>query len=519
MATITRFVNPASAAGGDGTTSSTSGANRAYSSANEWEANEQTDLVADGDVHVVNCAGSTADTTRVLISGWTTGASNFITVKGETQTQTPIDNSKYRIQMTGDGFDGLFQSNQNNTIVEDLQVDMTTGASQPRCYEMAGDDNEVHRCKATMSEGATPTGYFLMGFFFAGNSGGRVTSSLAWDFVGGDTNDAGFGQINADATSYVELWNCTAQNCHRGYFLSTSDAEPKNCLDQDGVNGYAGSNLNGTPEGNCSDQIGYFNVGQDETGEVTFVDEANDDFQLSVNDNFAYGRGVDLSAFFNYDLFNNARTRWSIGCLDGEIDGTLAELLLDADGTIVTADIVHDAGTGTPYFTHNNDQPDGVSTDFVRNSDTADIDGTFVAWFSLSDVDADFSEMISLRFELDVQAVGFVNDECDITARIFDADNDTTNPLCDETPVMFDETDTTRSQKIEALKNLAGSKAQWDAAHIRFSWIYNRVTSGDNASLRIFGCDLNGYYISAAATDLIEPPLLHSQAVSRAANY
>lgn len=83
MATVTRYVNPASTPGGDGTTNATSGANRAYASLIEWEADEQTDLVGDGDNHVVYCAsGTNNETLHTSVYGWTTGASNKITIQG-----------------------------------------------------------------------------------------------------------------------------------------------------------------------------------------------------------------------------------------------------------------------------------------------------------------------------------------------------------------------------------------------------------------------------------------------------
>jgi len=83
MAIVTRFIDTASTSGGDGTTQSHTGDNRAYPSMNSWEAGEDTDLVTDGDSHVVNCAGSTNDTTAVDIFGWVTGVSNDITIQGD----------------------------------------------------------------------------------------------------------------------------------------------------------------------------------------------------------------------------------------------------------------------------------------------------------------------------------------------------------------------------------------------------------------------------------------------------
>ena len=107
---------------------------------------------------------------------------------------------------------------------------------------------------------------------------------------------------------------------------------------------------------------------------------------------------------------------------------TLNQLTLDADGTIGSA-IRHDAGTGAPFFSHCNDAPDGVSTDFVENDDSETSDE---AWFRLTDVNADFGSMDTLNIDADVLATGFSNDTCTLTARIFDADNDVTNPLTNE---------------------------------------------------------------------------------------
>lgn len=105
MAEVLRFVNTASTAGGDGTTNATTGANRAYASLNEWEAAEQTNLVTAGDTHRVVCEGTAADTTRTDVSGWTTGASNFITIETDPNAAAGRHNGKfstshYRIDTT-----------------------------------------------------------------------------------------------------------------------------------------------------------------------------------------------------------------------------------------------------------------------------------------------------------------------------------------------------------------------------------------------------------------------------------
>lgn len=83
MATITRYVNPDSTAGGDGTTNATVGANRAYVSQNAAEAAEQQDLTdGGGDIFELICeTGGSADATAVSWDGWTTSATSYIVVK------------------------------------------------------------------------------------------------------------------------------------------------------------------------------------------------------------------------------------------------------------------------------------------------------------------------------------------------------------------------------------------------------------------------------------------------------
>lgn len=85
-APIIRYVDTGSTPGGNGTTNIISGAdpNRAYASLAEWEAAEQQDLTVPGDeTMIVHCAatGGAADTATGSISGWVTGAENYIQVQ------------------------------------------------------------------------------------------------------------------------------------------------------------------------------------------------------------------------------------------------------------------------------------------------------------------------------------------------------------------------------------------------------------------------------------------------------
>lgn len=143
MATVTRYVNLASTAGGDGTTNATSGANRAYASLAEWEAAEQTDLVTDGDSHVVEITGDGTDTDRVEINGWTTGASNTITIRVAEGSRHDgrgryVSGAGYQLDWSG-GFLDAFRLLCGNIALEymDIYVSATSGTAK-RAFSWGG---------------------------------------------------------------------------------------------------------------------------------------------------------------------------------------------------------------------------------------------------------------------------------------------------------------------------------------------------------------------------------------------
>lgn len=171
----------------------------------------------------------------------------------------------------------------------------------------------------------------------------------------------------------------------------------------------------------------------------------------------------------------------------------LNQLTLSGDGTIDTTNIIDSDVDGT-YFDDCNDAPDGVSTDYVEHN-SALADGTYEMWYPLTNVNANFGGMLTFNIDVDVELIGSVtNDLVDLTVRIFDADNDTGNPLTDESATLGDETDTTRVQRNVSLTNFAGNKTQWDGAHARFSYAYDRVSGPDAFTLRLYGTDFDGTY-------------------------
>lgn len=288
MAVITRYVNTASS-GGDGTTNATSGAQAAYASLNSWEAAENTDLVTATNTHIVICEGSAADTTAVTIDGWTTNATYYITIRTDTAGRHTgaWSTSAYRLSINGAT---ILTCNENYTRCYGLQIEDTGSAGYHNFININGGDffrfgyGIVRKSVADLG--------VHNGFYSATN--GRtayIYNTLIYDM----------GRVNYDDSGAGVFWywyNCTAQNvtAAAGAFHSWgSRGVAKNCIAQDCTDGFSG-NWNTTDSTYNNSDIASDAPGSNaNTGEVTFTNEAGDDFSLAAGDAYAKDLGTDLS--------------------------------------------------------------------------------------------------------------------------------------------------------------------------------------------------------------------------------
>jgi hypothetical protein len=123
---VQRYEETASTPGGNGTTKATTGANRAYASGSEWEAAEETDLVSDGDSHVVTCGGTT-DTTDYGLGGWNTGSGNGITIECTTDKHDgrSRDVSGTGYQLSGSNANGILRNTEDYVTLDGLEIKNT----------------------------------------------------------------------------------------------------------------------------------------------------------------------------------------------------------------------------------------------------------------------------------------------------------------------------------------------------------------------------------------------------------
>lgn len=176
---------------------------------------------------------------------------------------------------------------------------------------------------------------------------------------------------------------------------------------------------------------------------------------------------------------------------------TLGPLSPDGDGTIGAA-IEHDAGTGSPFYTHFDEDPASAGADWVGNDLSESSD---TAFFDVADMPADFGSIDALTIDYSRQAQGFGNDTCTLYVQVFASDESTN--YTDEI-TLATETDTTKITETGTFAvnatGLAASKSSWNGAQIRFRWNYSQSTGPDNAQILIFAFEINGdYTISTGA--------------------
>lgn len=316
MATITRYVNTASTAGGDGTTNATTGANRAYASMNEWETNEQTDLVTDADIHVVYCTGTAADTTAVDIDGWTTGASNDITINGELDGPA-WNTSLYRLSLALQ-YQGPLTIREDFITANNLQIEQTgsygdTGNGITYHYATASAVITINACYIRHNNVTASTGY---GLYPNPDGTNHIINTVVDGFdrgvylpiaAGGETN------LYNNTLANQESYGIYAS----GYPGSATTYNEKNNLIQGaGTADYYhdfGGNVTATYSTNLSSDTSSENTTL-RSKTVTF--DGADDYHTSDTDSVDQGTDLSSDTYYAFSVDNDGDTRtgsWDIG--------------------------------------------------------------------------------------------------------------------------------------------------------------------------------------------------------------
>lgn len=348
MATIVRYVNTASTAGGDGTTNLTSGATRAYATLSAAETALRQNLTGvvcdvndqDGANTIaldIQCTGTSADTTAVTFTNasWVTDATHRIQVRlntGDAPAGALWSTSKYRLTAAGGyGVGTLSVGKVLHIDLVNLQVENTSGIDNaPHALRIGNFASDVrvyggfYRCTGTSGT-----------YDDAGAISSRCTSSLKLRNVTMAAAE-GYGIRTEDDHSVFWMYNCTLINRHATnsryvaemFALDTGSERVKNNI----LQGVTGANVNWRAAVTFAEQV--TNLTQDtsspnntlDSKTVTFNDAANWDYHLGAGDTAALNAGTDLSADANWpfsvDADGATRTgTWDVGA--DEITGSI----------------------------------------------------------------------------------------------------------------------------------------------------------------------------------------------------
>ena len=326
----TRYVDPNSSAGGNGTTNALTGTNRAYASLSEWESARQGTLT---EVEEVICStnGGAAHTGTVTINGWTTSSSNYIDLKvaaGHRHAGV-WDNTKFRmtpttfcirviaehVRITGFQFYVAFTSGvtPTNQICIDIGNNFSAGQVQlQECIIRSNSTSSGHTGIALRTNSTLPS---------------VIRNCVVYDWPTGISNPTG---------PLIYVYNTTVHGCATGVSGSNSEIVAKNVLVQDCTTAC----WSGTFHANCTNNASDDNTAPGANavnGEVTFVNEAGDDFHLDSADTIARGNGSDLSADATFPF---------AGDIDGETRSAPWDIGADAVPAAATAALTGVSATG-----------------------------------------------------------------------------------------------------------------------------------------------------------------------------
>lgn len=243
---------------------------------------------------------------KLFIVGWTTDATNYVRVhapEAEAHDGTALSGGNYtgfaiKASTTGD----TFGTNEAYTRAENLIVD-SDNKSPSRCYGAGTGLSHNLRMIRCIGLNASAVGV-------ATYQGQYFINCLIYD-----CGDEGFWFDGVPDAVY----NCNAID-NTGYGFQAGGGKLKNCLAKGNTAGdfyLPGAGSNCASGDDTADDGGGSGHRINQT--FTFVDEANDNFQLASNDAGAKGYGTDLSGDgvypFDDDIARNTRTSpWDIGC-------------------------------------------------------------------------------------------------------------------------------------------------------------------------------------------------------------
>ncbi len=272
-----------------------------YTSLTSWEAAEQKDLVQADEISVAQIEGNwtSADTSAVYISGWTTDATHYIKIftTSEARHLGIWSDSKYRLESSAT----VFSVAEENVRIEGLQIKQNDDSNSSRyAIKLSPTAQSNFYLAGNIIKGnSDTTGFFSHGIGTTIGYAGSfvyIWNNIIYDF---NSNGTGAGiDIGSNHTAYI--YNNTINNCYLGIRHTITAYAKNNIVQNTAGDSYSGSTIFDT----SSD----YNISDDDTSTggvndkinqtVSFVSTTTDteNFHLQSGDSSAKDAGTDLSA-------------------------------------------------------------------------------------------------------------------------------------------------------------------------------------------------------------------------------
>lgn len=308
---VIRYVDPDSAAGGDGTTWAL-----AYDSLFDWEAAEETDLDTANDWHhcYVRASSGTADTTAVSISGtWETSVTDYILIEAASTDRAVASGwsaTKYSLSVAGT----CLTLGENNIKVDGLQIYMNANSGYGI---LTGNFSgiEISNCRIKSSaNGSATTGGIVSN---NNNSNLKIWNCIIHGFIA----DAawGFG-IYKEYTGTWDIYNCVTYGCGRGIGEGDTTVNVTNSAsfnNDDDFYSFSGATIDYCAS---DDNDGTHNVAESGGGASwpdDFEGAATGDFRLKSGSNLVSATTDQSGGLFTDDIEGTTRgASWDVGAFE-----------------------------------------------------------------------------------------------------------------------------------------------------------------------------------------------------------
>ena len=278
-----------------------------YTTLSAWEAAQQRDLVAVDEIAVAECYNDwpTGLSDQVVVSGWTTSASNNVIIRAAAgQSHNGDPESGFTLVFNTNGYvcnlpnpysiiDGVAISTSLSTYTYSYGLYVGVNCRASNCIVKGASSKLHHGIRCGLGAGGNLT------------IAPRVESSIVTDAKNlGISSNAGGAFHGAIAD------NCTVVNCGIAFKTANNELRLRNCVAYNNTSNYpdayhTDSTNNAASDGSTNTPPGSNPLTVDITS-ADFVDAANGDFSLSAGSQLI-NAGADLSSDFTTDIVGTVR--------------------------------------------------------------------------------------------------------------------------------------------------------------------------------------------------------------------